>query len=331
MTFESASIPHSSPPARMKPDFQMCGRTTSRVFCTSSSVWYALAIAMRFEAGGIGWVNADSCPRDLCALSRTAVLLCLSGKLMMRAAISGHRSSASKQKLSNHPLMKRELESAKQLALAAGAILLKYYKHGASVDWKAPGDPVTVADREASQFIVSSLKREFPEHAILCEEEPDDLIRLERSHVWMIDPMDGTREFIEHRDEFAVQIGLVIEGIPVVGVVYQPTSMKLYYAAQGLGAFLMQGESVPTRPRVSPASVAARLTIAASSSHASARVQAIRQRMGIAISIMMGSVGLKIGVVCEARAHVYMHAGSRTHLWDTCGPEAILREAGGRM
>src|SRR5689334_16286530 len=107
--------------------------------------------------------------------------------------------------------MNKELESAKQLALEAGVILLKYHRQGASVDWKAPGDPVTVADREASQLIVSRLTHEFPDHAVLCEEEPDDLIRLERSHVWMIDPMDGTREFIEHRDEFAVQIGLVIE------------------------------------------------------------------------------------------------------------------------
>ncbi len=227
--------------------------------------------------------------------------------------------------------MNKELESAKQLALAAGDILLSYYHEGTSVDWKAPGDPVTVADRQASNFIVGNLKREFPDYAILCEEEPDDLVRLERSHVWMIDPMDGTREFIEHRDEFAVQIGLAVEGTPVLGAVYQPTTRKLYYAAEGLGAFLLEADDPPTRLHVSPEQIASRLIIAESRSHRSARVKAIRERLRIQESILTGSVGLKIGAVCEGRAHLYVHTGPRTHLWDTCGPEAILREAGGRM
>src|SRR2546427_3976757 len=111
--------------------------------------------------------------------------------------------------------MDKELEIAKNLAFGAGSILMAYYQRGITVDWKAPGDPVTVADREASEFIVSNLKREFPQHAVLSEEEADDLVRLGRSHVWMVDPMDGTREFIEHRGDFAVQIGLIVEGQPV--------------------------------------------------------------------------------------------------------------------
>src|SRR5438128_1813280 len=107
-------------------------------------------------------------------------------------------------KVSSKSVMQNELNAAKKLAVAAGAILLNYHRQGISIDWKAPNDPVTAADREASTLIVGSLKREFPEHAVLCEEEPDDLVRLQRSHVWMIDPMDGTREFIALRDEFAV-------------------------------------------------------------------------------------------------------------------------------
>src|SRR5881296_2256856 len=136
----------------------------------------------------------------------------------------------------------------------------------------------------------------------------------------MIDPMDGTREFIEDRDEFAVQIGLVVDRTPVLGVVYQPTAGKLYYAARGLGAFLDSGGSV-SKLHVSAEQVASRLTIVESRSHRSARVAAIRQQLRIAESVVTGSVGLKVAMVCEGRAH----------LWDTCGPEAILREAGGRM
>src|SRR5438477_3865171 len=134
--------------------------------------------------------------------------------------------------------MEKELGIAKQLAVAAGRILMEYYEQAVLVDWKAPGDPVTAADRAANEFIVTSLAREFPEHGILSEEETDDFVRLERSHVWMIDPMDGTKEFIDHRGDFAVQIGLVVDGLPALGVVYQPTTKKLYYAANGMGAFL---------------------------------------------------------------------------------------------
>lgn len=226
--------------------------------------------------------------------------------------------------------MERELAVAKKLALDAGSILMDHYQRTLSVDWKAPGDPVTAADREASELIVTSLAREFPKYAILSEEEPDNLNRLAESHVWMIDPMDGTREFIAHRDEFAVQIGLVVEGEPVLGVVYQPTTKKLYYAANGLGAFLENDGSV-VQLHVSEEAAASKITMAVSRSHHSRRVDAIRERMHIENVLSMGSVGLKVGAVCEGRAHLYIHTGSQTHLWDTCGPEAILREAGGRM
>jgi 3'(2'), 5'-bisphosphate nucleotidase len=226
--------------------------------------------------------------------------------------------------------MQKELEAARNLAAGAGAILMEYYQRSISIDWKAPGDPVTAADREASEFIVGRLRQEFPDHGILCEEEPDDLARLERSHVWMVDPMDGTREFIAHRDEFAVMIGLAVDGMPVLGVVYQPTTKKMYYAASGTGAF-MDYEDATVPLRVSTEAAASSLAIAVSRSHHSSRVEAIRNRLRIKETIRMGSVGLKVGLICEARAHLYVHAGQHTNLWDTCGPDAILREAGGRL
>jgi 3'(2'), 5'-bisphosphate nucleotidase len=224
----------------------------------------------------------------------------------------------------------KELDVAKKLAVSAGGILMDYYQRAVTVDWKAPGDPVTAADREASNLIVTDLAREFPEHAILSEEMPDNLIRLDRSHVWMIDPMDGTREFIEHRGEFAVQIGLVADGVPILGVVYQPTTSKLYYAAQGMGAFL-ESNGTTVALHVSAEATASRMTMAVSRSHRSTRVDAIRQRLRIQNMLQTGSVGLKMGAVCEGHAHLYIHTGGGTNLWDTCGPEAILREAGGRV
>src|SRR5262245_18646238 len=224
--------------------------------------------------------------------------------------------------------MEKELAIAKKLALDAGSILMTYYQRTLTVDWKAPGDPVTAADREASDLIVKNLARHFPSHAILSEEAPDNLRRLDASHVWMIDPMDGTREFIAHRGEFAVQIGLVVDSTPVLGVVYQPTANKLYFAAKGLGAFLeSNGTVIPLH--VSEEARASRMAMAVSRSHFSRRVDAVRERLGIKNVLRMGSVGLKVGALCEGRANLYIHMGNRTHVWDTCGPEAILREAGG--
>jgi 3'(2'), 5'-bisphosphate nucleotidase len=226
--------------------------------------------------------------------------------------------------------MEKELTVAKKLALAAGAILMEHQSKSVSVDWKAPGNPVTEADRAASTFIVSNLKREFPSQGILSEEESDDATRLERAYVWMVDPMDGTKEFIDRRDDFAVQIGLVKEGTPVLGVVYQPAKNKLYYAADGMGAFLQEGEVIKSL-KVSAEETPSKLAMAVSRSHRSANIDGILKRLQIDTLIPSGSVGLKVGLICEGRAHLYVHPGGHTHLWDTCAPEAILREAGGRM
>ena len=226
--------------------------------------------------------------------------------------------------------MNKELQAARRLARGAGSILLEHYSGQPSVYWKGRNDPVTTADRAASEFLSGELKRLFPEDGILSEEEQDDPARITRSRVWILDPMDGTKEFISHNDEFAVMIGLAIDGVASLGVIYQPTSGKLYYAASDVGAFLEEGPStVPLR--VSPESTLSRMTIAISRSHHSPQVVAIQQRLGVSGAIRSGSLGLKVGLICEGRAHLYLHMGGRTSQWDTCAPDAILREAGGRM
>jgi 3'(2'), 5'-bisphosphate nucleotidase len=225
--------------------------------------------------------------------------------------------------------MKAELETAKSLALQAGEILLKHYAEEPSIKWKGQNDPVTAADLESSRFLVDELRARFPNDAILCEEEKDDLTRLRHSRVWLVDPMDGTKEFIAHRGEFAAMIGLAVDGEARLGVVYQPTQGKLYYGVLGEGAHVSTGKS--TLPlKVSVESDFARAVMAMSRSHPSRVTEAIRKELGIEQTIRMGSIGIKIGLLCEAQAHVYVQ-GRGTSLWDTCGPEAILRAAGGTM
>lgn len=226
--------------------------------------------------------------------------------------------------------MSDEVETAKELAIGAGAILLKHFAQKTAVRWKGKGNPVTDADQEASRFIVESLHRRFPSDGILCEEEVDNPDRLTKSRVWIVDPMDGTSEFVAGRTEFTVMIGLAVDGKPVMGVVYLPAEKKLYYSERGSGAFVESGSS-KRQIRVSLESEPAQATIVASRSHDSAASQRIREALGIGAVVRVGGVGLKVAMLCEGQAHLYIHAGPGTSQWDTCAPEIILHEAQGRM
>lgn len=225
--------------------------------------------------------------------------------------------------------MQEELEAARTLAVRAGAILLEHYSRP-SVRWKGRGNPVTDADRAASAFIVKELRRQFPQDEILSEEEPDDSGRLSESRVWIIDPLDGTVEFIGRCDEFAVMIGLSVDGQACLGVVYQPVTKKLYYAVSGSGAFLIENRATRLL-QVSHEANPPEMIIAISRSHHSSDIDIIRRELGVNGAISSGSMGLKVGLICEGRAHLYLNTSRHTSQWDTCAPEVILHEAGGRM
>ncbi len=224
--------------------------------------------------------------------------------------------------------MEKELEVAKSLARDAGRILMEFYASGAKVQWKGHDDPVTAADHAANEMLVRELSRHFPSDAVLSEEFPDDLARLDKDRVWMVDPMDGTKQFIERIGEFAVMIGLAVEGEAKLGVVYHPSPDRMYYAAPAIGAFVEEKWST-RRLRVTQLGDPSRMIAAMSRSHHSPKVDVILERLGVTGRLRHGSVGLKFGLIAEGRVHLYVHAGVRTNQWDTCGPEAILLEAGG--
>ncbi|MFM8393112.1 MAG: 3'(2'),5'-bisphosphate nucleotidase CysQ, partial [Acidobacteriota bacterium] len=134
--------------------------------------------------------------------------------------------------------LEKELEIAKALAREAGHLLMEYYRGETAVQWKGVDDPVTAADHAANELLVARISAAFPDDGILSEELPDDGSRLSRERVWMIDPMDGTRQFVDRVDEIAVQIGLTIAGVPQLGIVYHPARERMFYAAAGLGAYV---------------------------------------------------------------------------------------------
>ncbi|HEV2912229.1 MAG TPA: 3'(2'),5'-bisphosphate nucleotidase CysQ [Pyrinomonadaceae bacterium] len=228
-----------------------------------------------------------------------------------------------------------ELEISRRLAREAGAVALEYYGRPLHVEQKESADdeePVTEADRAANALIVGGIRQAFAEDGILAEESVDTERRLSKRRVWMIDPLDGTNGFIARNGDFAVQIGLAVDGESVLGVVYQPLSGVLYWAARGAGAWIERpGQARSARARVSDRTEVARMRLAASRSHRSPRMDRVVRALGVKDEIRRGSVGVKVGLIIERECDLYVHLSPRTKQWDTCAPEVILSEAGGRL
>jgi 3'(2'), 5'-bisphosphate nucleotidase len=228
----------------------------------------------------------------------------------------------------------RELAVAVDLARAAGAAILAQYNEPLRVEQKTNLDdvePVTQADRIANELIVNRLKREFPADGILAEESIDTERRLSKSRVWMVDPLDGTNGFIDGNGDFAVQIGLVEESEPVVAVVYLPLSDVLYRAVAGMSSWIERPEVEVQKAAVSDRKKFADMRLAASRSHRSPRMNKVVEQFGFREEVQRGSVGIKIGLLVEQQCDLYIHLSPRTKQWDTCAPQLILTEAGGRL
>jgi 3'(2'), 5'-bisphosphate nucleotidase len=227
----------------------------------------------------------------------------------------------------------RELRVAISLARAAGAAALEHYGRTLDIVHKSENeDPVTQADHAANHVIVNGIEREFPADGLLSEETLDTVRRLSLARVWIIDPLDGTKGFIAGNGDFAVQIGLAIDGESVLGVVYQPAPDVLHYAARGAGAWVTRPETeTPERLRVSDETDFARMRMAASRDHHSPRMATVMRALNLREEIRRGSVGIKTGLIVERQCDLYVHLSSRTKHWDTCAPEAIVSEAGGRL
>ena len=212
----------------------------------------------------------------------------------------------------------------------AGQIILKYYAEKAEVNWKAPSDPVTSADHASNDFLVECISKAFPEEAVLSEESIDDRSRLKKSRVWMIDPLDGTKEFIARNGEFSVMVGLVEDGLPVLGAIYQPTEDRLYLGAKEVVAKLEEnGIEMPLR--VSERNEIDSFRMVVSRSHLEPVVEDIRLKLGISDLRQSGSVGLKCGLIARSECDLYIHPSQHAKLWDSCAPQAVLEAAGGTM
>lgn len=228
------------------------------------------------------------------------------------------------------PDLTQELELACRLARQAGAAILGVYSTDFEVQNKAGGQgPVTEADQQANALIVSALRTAFPNDAVIGEESEDapDATQFER--VWWVDPLDGTRDFVQRTGDFAVQIGLAIGGEARLGVLFQPVSGKLWTGVVGRDCVLEEnGRSTllkidgkrPTQRR-----------LMVSRSHRPERGSRMKTLLNVSEVIKRGSVGLKCAAIAQGDAELYLHPSPKSSRWDSCAPEAVLRAAGGRF
>jgi 3'(2'), 5'-bisphosphate nucleotidase len=224
--------------------------------------------------------------------------------------------------------LRHELDITAGIARRAGDAALAHYGT-VTAEEKAGGSPVTAADHAANAVILEALREAFPGEAILSEESRDDRSRLDASRVWVVDPLDGTKEFLAENGEFSVMIGLVENGTPVLGVVYRPDGDTLYRACDGEGAYVERsGRTDRLEPK--PADAGA-LRMVGSRSHGDPLIDRMRDALGISDVRPSGSVGIKCALIAEGQRDLYVHPVPYLKEWDTCAPEIILREAGGEV
>jgi 3'(2'), 5'-bisphosphate nucleotidase len=223
-----------------------------------------------------------------------------------------------------------ELAAALELARDAGTVVMKLRGGELGVELKPGDEPVTIADKRASELIVAGLRARFPNDPVISEELPLAEATLRAQRLWLIDPIDGTKDFIRGSDGFSVMIGLLRGGRPALGVVHQPALDRTYFATPDGGAHVVTNGTVEPLA-VSTVANAAEARLVASASHRSPDIDRVKRTLGIENEQNVGSVGVKLCLIAIGVRDLYVNPQAKTKVWDTCAPEAILTRAGGRL
>lgn len=216
-----------------------------------------------------------------------------------------------------------------QAVRAAGDAVLEVYGSGFDVESKADGSPVTEADRRSEEILIAALERVTPKVTIVAEESAGDLLgRPAPRRFWLVDPLDGTKEFISRNGEFTINVALVEDGAPILGLVLAPALGRLFTAAPGITPRV---EDAAGRRELATRSLPPEgATVVSSRSHGDQEaLDRFFEGRKIAASTTAGS-SLKFCVVAAGQADIYPRFG-RTMEWDTAAGDAVLRAAGGRV
>ena len=212
-------------------------------------------------------------------------------------------------------------------AVKAGEEIMKIYNRGgAEFKLKDDNSPLTEADTVSNRVICETLEKHFPFYSILAEESKDDLSRLRQRYCFIVDPLDGTKEFIKRNGEFTVNIALAFDGSPILGVIYIPCTNTLYYAYRGGGAYKISGDGMTTKLKASERTE--NLIVIESRSHGDTRLDELleKNKDKIADTISAGS-SIKGCLIAEGSVDIYYRFGY-TMEWDTAAMQCICEEAG---
>jgi 3'(2'), 5'-bisphosphate nucleotidase len=226
--------------------------------------------------------------------------------------------------------MDRQAQRLLDIARKAGQAILEVYDQDFSVEHKEDSSPLTAADLASHRAIVQGLGELEPDTPVLSEEGADIpfATRSRWMRYWLIDPLDGTREFVKRNGEFTVNIALIEKGVPTVGVVHIPVSGISYVGQAGRGAWKVDAENQPSAIHVSTP-VRRPVRVAGSRSHAGDSLKLFLERLGEHQIVSMGS-SLKLCLVAEGAADVYPRLGP-TSEWDTAAAQAVVEAAGGMV
>ena len=250
--------------------------------------------------------------------------------------------------LSSTTLWETARDAACRIALEAWTAIEPLYDGGYAITEKVDG-PCTEADKRADQLIVERLSLLFPapEYGYLTEESEDQPGRLTCDRVWIIDPIDGTREFIKHSGNFVIHIGLVErmedgQWHPVAAAVYRPVAGEMYSAVLGQGArstkvnplaaTSSKNENAGEKLAVSPRDRIEQMRSVVSNSPQASRLMRLIQSLSLEDYWQIGSLGVKLCTIAKGGAELYINLGrGKSKEWDTCAPHLILTEAGGSL
>lgn len=216
-----------------------------------------------------------------------------------------------------------------EVSIEAGNKIMEVYNDVSlfnNIEYKKDNSPLTMADKLANDIIVNKLKDTFPEFSILSEESIDDKTRLTNKFCFIVDPLDGTKEFIKRNGEFTVNIALSYENESILGVIYVPVTKDLYFASKTFGSFHKNSDGEIFKLEVSKIEDLSKVRLVMSSSHGCQEMEDLINKYKFNNFVKMGS-SLKGCVIAKGEAEIY-YRHNPTMEWDTCAMQCIVEEAG---
>lgn len=216
---------------------------------------------------------------------------------------------------------------ALEAAQRASKAVMTVYGEDFTSDLKDDDSPITKADLQSNEIIKKTLSSSNLH--ILSEEDADDKARLDQKRIWIIDPLDGTSDFVNRTGEFTIMIALVQDKIPVLGVISRPTTNTIFLAQKGSGAFKLENNQW-SQLQVSQVKDITQCKAVGSRFHLTEQEKEFFKKLGVASFESRGS-SLKVAEICQGMADLYLTTSNKIKQWDTCASHCLITESGGKI